>query len=108
MESVNKESMQVFLDAFASTLTGEQRVMLVMDQAGWHKGLVVPKNLELIFLPPYSPELNPVERLWKYIKDAILKNRIYDTIGDLEIELSKFVSSISNETIKSVCNCSYV
>jgi transposase len=42
-----------------------------MDGAGWHKSknLIIPKNIQVVFLPPYSPQLNPVERLWKFIKE---------------------------------------
>ncbi len=44
--------------------------ILIMDGAGWHKSknLVIPKNIQIILLPPYCPELNPVKRLWRYIK----------------------------------------
>ena len=45
-------------------------MVLVLDQAGWHlaKALQVPPNMTLLHLPPYSPELNPVERLWAYLE----------------------------------------
>ncbi len=54
--------------------------ILIMDQAGWHKsrGLRVPDNLTILYLPPYSPELNPVERLWAYLRDHFPSNRAYD------------------------------
>ena len=43
--------------------------ILIMDGAGWHssKNLIIPKNIQIVILPPYCPELNPVERLWRYI-----------------------------------------
>ena len=54
---------------FCSQSLGVREVFLVMDCASWHKskGLKIPENITIIYLPPYSPELNPVERLWLYI-----------------------------------------
>jgi transposase len=53
-------------------------VKLLVDGAGWHKAkdLAVPKNIKIIILPPYSRELNPIERLWQHIKDNVLKNHL--------------------------------
>ena len=81
MPYVNSTCMNVFLDHMEKELDGEE-ILLVMDGAGWHKskGLKIPKNIEIIYLPPYSPELNLVERLWSHIKDNVLKNRIYDNL----------------------------
>ncbi|MDZ5761744.1 IS630 family transposase domain protein [Candidatus Cyrtobacter comes] len=60
--------MQVFIEEFAKHV--KENIILVMDGAGWHKGLKIPGNIEILYLSPYSPELNPVERLWQYIKAA--------------------------------------
>jgi transposase len=59
--------------------------------------------------PPYSPELNPVEKLWQYIKDHPKKNRVYDTLKDLEEKICEFIKNDLNpEIIKSVCNVRYI
>ena len=71
-------------------------------------GLEIPSNIDIIYLPPYSPELNPVKRLWQYLKDVVLKNKIYESIGKLEDAVADFISTITTEIIKSVCNYSYV
>jgi len=105
-DSVNKDTMQIFLDEFAKTINRD--VILVMDNAGWHKSLNVPDNVEIVFLPPYSPELNPVERLWKYIKDNILKNQIFESLNILENAVADFVRNLSKETISSICTCNYI
>ena len=60
---------------------------LVMDQAGWHTAdnLKIPDNITILALPPYSPELNPVERVWEYLKERYLSHRLhndYDAIVD--------------------------
>lgn len=84
---VNTEAMQVFLDRFAQTIGEDEHVAMVLDRAGWHgaKALVVPDNITLVALPPYAPELNPVERVWLYLKERFLSHRLhadYDAIAD--------------------------
>ena len=70
--------MQAFLDAFAETIGDDEHVALVLDGAGWHSGktLRVPSNVTLVPLPAYSPELNPVERVWLYLKERFLSMRL--------------------------------
>src|ERR671923_262716 len=63
-----------------SAYTPDEHVALVLDQAGWHgaKALTVPDSMTLVPLPPYSPELNPVERVWLYLKERFLSHRLLD------------------------------
>ncbi len=71
---------------FISEEAGDHvHVVLVLDQAGWHmaKRLKILKNVTLLYLPAYSPELNPVERLWGYMKSHYLSNRGYKDYDDL-------------------------
>lgn len=107
--NVNTDCMNIFLEQMSQYLR-TQEAFLVMDCASWHKSknLKVPKNINIIYLPPYSPELNPVERLWLYIKQNILRNKIYDTIALLEGALCKFIASLSHSTIKQLCNAAYL
>lgn len=81
-----------------------------MDGAGWHKSdkLKFPANIRIIIQPPYSPELNPIEKLWQYIKDHTIKNRIYKTLLELENKICKFIQTLTPEIIKTVCGVSYV
>ena len=79
--------MQLFLDKFAATIAEDEHVAMVLDRAGWHgaKALAVPANITLVPLPPYAPELNPVERVWLYLKERFLSHRLhadYDAIAD--------------------------
>jgi transposase len=87
LPEVSTEAMQTFLDGFATRLPPEVHAVIVLDQAGWHgaKALRVPNAVTLVPLPPYSPELNPVERLWLYLRERFLSLRIfpdYDAIVD--------------------------
>ena len=57
--------------------------VLVLDQAGWHTSLKlrVPENISLLSLPPYAPELNPVEQVWAYLRANFLGHRIWNVSG---------------------------
>ena len=63
-------TMRLFLAEFAAALPEDVHAVLVLDGAGWHgaRALTVPPNITLVPLPPYSPELNPVERIWLYLR----------------------------------------
>jgi transposase len=78
LPDANTKTMSLFLAAFAGQLKPGIHAVLVLDQAGWHgaKRLEVPKNVTLLHLPPYSPELNPVERVWLYLRERFLSNRV--------------------------------
>jgi len=106
---VNTEMMQIYLDELSQSL-GEKEIILIMDQAGWHKSkaLVVPKNVDIWFLPPYSPELNPVERLWKMIKRNTLHNRLYDSLKQLEKAVVEYFDTLNSEVLMKLCTCSYI
>ena len=87
MPEVNTAAMQQFLDRFAATIGDDEHVAMILDQAGWHgaRALNVPANITLVPLPPYSPELNPVERIWLHLKARFLSHRLlhdYDAIVD--------------------------
>lgn len=82
---VDTETMSMFLKTVARRHQDEFIVM-VMDQAGWHiaQALKVPKNMKILFLPPYSPELNPAEHLWKDIREKEFANRAFSSMNAAE------------------------
>ena len=84
MPYVNIEAMNKHL-AVIGEKAGASHVLLVMDQAGWHtsKRLKIPGNITIIDLPAYSPELNPIELMWKYLREHYLSNRIYKHYNEL-------------------------
>ena len=79
-------------------------VILVLDNAGWHVSgdLVVPPGVELAFLPPYTPELQPAERLWPLTNEAVA-NKHFATLKDLDAALSERCRTLADmpETIKA-------
>jgi hypothetical protein len=78
LPEVSTAAMDVFLAELGRAVPAGTHAALVLDGAGWHvsEGLSVPANLTLVPLPPYSPELNPVERVWEYLRDRWLSHRV--------------------------------
>lgn len=90
-----------------------RNITMIMDGAGWHKDksylLKGTKRIKIILQPPYSPELNPVEKLWQYIKDYTIKNKVYDDIEDLKDRVCEFINTnLTQKIIKSTCNVNYI
>ena len=75
----------------------------MIDNAGFHatKNIKIPENIFLLRIPPYSPELNPSEQIWQYIKHKY-KNQIFKTMKDLKEWLYETVGNMDIETIKSI------
>jgi len=78
---VNIEAMNLHLVEISTKVTPGAHAVLVLDGAGWHTTgarLAVPPNLTLLRLPPYAPELNPVENVWAYLRSNKLSNRVFE------------------------------
>ena len=77
--------MNLHLVEIAQTVEPDTHAVLLVDQAGWHLStrLVVPPNITIIVLPPKSPELNPVENVWQFMRDNWLSNRVFKSYDDL-------------------------
>jgi transposase len=104
---VNVATMDAFLEHFSHELPADVHAVLVLDRAGWHtaKSLKVPANVTLVHLPPKSPELNPVENLWHYLRSHYWSNRLYKTWEDLKaaaIDAWRRVCLVP-ELVKSIC-----
>lgn len=86
MPEVSTAAMQIYLDNFAETIAPDEHAVMVLDQAGWHgaNALEVPDRITLLALPARSPELNPVERLWLYLKERFLSHRLLDDYAAIE------------------------
>jgi len=108
--TVDTALMQQFLAGLSGTLAPDEHAVLVLDQAGWHvaKALRVPDNLTLLFLPPYSPELNPAERLWAWLRSHQLANRVYANYQELLSETDRAWLALDADTIRSICHCPWI
>ena len=85
MTRLDTAAMNLFLAELGQAVAPGAHGIVLMDKAGWHTSgdLVVPKNLSLVFLPPYSPELNPIERLWLHLRDNRLSHCVFQTTGEI-------------------------
>jgi transposase len=85
---VDADIMSLFLKQVSERYVDEH-VVMILDQAGWHKArrLKKPPNITLYWLPPYSPELNPVEHLWDDIREKWFHNRLFASIEGVEDQL---------------------
>jgi len=98
MPHVNGDCMQIFIDEVA-TRHQDSRIVMVMDNAGWHRNqsLKIPDNIRMLNLPPYSPELNPVEHIWDDLREKSFHNRVFDSIDSLEDHLEIALLSMEND-----------
>ncbi len=81
----NAQSMALHLAEISRTVAPGAHGIVTLDRAGWHiaHDLAIPGNLSLIHLPSRSPELNPVENIWQYLRQTCLSNRVFDTYDDI-------------------------
>lgn len=108
---VGSDAMQLHLDEISKNVTPGKHAVLIMDRASWHTTgqLVVPKNISFLFLPPYSPELNPIEQVWSYLRQHWLSNRAFD---DFDAILDACTNAwqifiAQSELIQSICTRSW-
>lgn len=97
LPKVNTHCMQIFLDEVALRHP-DDHIVMVLDGAGWHssKKLVAPSNMRLLPLPPYAPELNPVEHLWDELREKCLHNKAFNSIDTLEDDLAMGLLAMEN------------
>lgn len=107
---VNTETFNQFLRIVSQEAEPEDHLVLIMDQAGWHRsnGLRLPDNITILLLPPYSPELNPVENLWHYLKSHYLSNRAFRDYDDIREAGVHAYRALTKQRIRSVCRCPYL
>lgn len=108
MPHCNTDNFQIYLDEFSLQKPKEFKI-IVLDNGAFHhaRRLNIPNNIALIFLPPYSPELNPAEQMWRLIKDK-MSMRIYPTLEHLSNHLQEVIRNLVNvDTVKSVCGYSF-
>jgi len=104
IEGVSCKIFELYLNEFSKHKPEEFKI-LVIDNAGFHstKNIQIPENIYLLNIPPYCPELNPCEQVWKYIKQRF-KNQVFQDLDKLKLWLYEMVKSMSNSTIKSICS----
>ena len=109
---LNTDTVNVFFEQFKKEVDSGVHVFMIWDQAGFHtsKKVNVPDNVTIVPLPPYSPQLNPIEKLWQYLRHHHWSNRVYDGYDHLRraVNDSWHKVCLKPEKIKSICRAKYV
>lgn len=108
MPRCTTDTFQLFLHEFSKQQPNEYKIM-VLDNGAFHKAksLKIPDNIFLLFLPPYSPELNPAEKIWQHIKRKFT-NKHFKTLGEISSFFSETIEQLSPNMIKSICAYQYI
>ncbi len=110
--NLNTTVVNVFLQLFSQSIGEDEHAVMVWDGAGFHtsRSLVVPPNITLVKLPPYSPELNPIENLWHYLKSHYWSNHAYADYHALEhATMTAWRHAVlDTELVKTVCAATFL
>lgn len=108
LPACNSEMFQLYLDEFSKTNPLEYKI-IVLDNGAFHKAksLIIPENISLLFLPPYSPELNPAEKIWQFIKRKFT-NKYFQSLDEISIFFQDVIPTLEPDLIKSICGYKYI
>ena len=103
MPYCNTECMNLYLQELSKQFPNDC-ILLAADNAAWHraKALVVPDNIQIFPLLPYTPELNPIEQIWKELRKRGFKNEAFASLEKVVDRLCDTINSLSPETVKSI------
>lgn len=108
---VNTDCMQLFLSE-VSARHPDERIVMVVDGVGWHRSdaLKVPANIYLLKLPPYAPELNPIEHVWDELREKFFHNQVFNSLDALEDHLAKALHKLEQdcETMASIVSWHWI
>jgi transposase len=108
MPHCNSTNFQHFLNEFSKERVHEYKI-IVLDNGAFHKSktLTIPENIGLIFLPPYSPELNPAEKIWANLKRKFA-NKFCKTLDDVSQFISESIITLDKNVVRKTCDYQYV
>ena len=110
-EKMDTENMSRFLKQVSETYD-QHFIVMVLDGAPSHRGkaLEVPGNMALVFLPPYSPELNPVEQLWNILRRDYFANRVFDSLHAAILQAEHGLANMASnkQALKSLTNWPWI
>ncbi|WP_438712756.1 IS630 family transposase [Aquimarina muelleri] len=107
-DGVSKAAFIAYLQDLSLYKPKELKIVII-DNAAFHstKNIQLPENIILLPIPPYSPELNPAEKMWQHFKDKIAM-KMYKSINDLEIKITELLSETTKQQTKSITSFEYV
>ena len=108
LPDLNAESFQLFVDAFAEAFSDSLNILL-LDNSGAHTAqrLTLPANVRLVFLPPYCPELNPIERVWRDLKDDLAWQQFL-SVDAQQDDVSQLLRAYDAATLQSLTGYAYL
>ena len=103
MPYCNTECMQTYLNELSKEFRNDI-IVLICDGAAWHKSgkLKIPDNMAILFIPPYTPEMNPIEQIWKELRARGFCNEIFASLGKVVDRLCETINHLAKETIISI------
>lgn len=109
MPYCNTVCMNLFLEKLSETYSNDY-IIMAADGAAWHKSkeLKIPENIEIFYIPPYTPEMNPVEQIWRELRTQGFKNELFTTLEKVVDRLCDTINSLSNSVVKSITNRNWI
>lgn len=103
-DKVNADSIKVFLKSLRNRHAAGEKIHLIWDNVGYHKSKEVKSfakqlNIRIHYLPPYSPNLNPIERLWKMMHEEVTYNQYYEKFSDFQDAVFGFFKKIGRQKV---------
>lgn len=108
MPDCNANTFQIFLNEFSGKFPHEFKILL-LDNGAFHKAekLIVPEDIALLFIPPYSPELNPAEKIWWKMKRAF-SGKLHKTLDNVSEFITNEVNILTGDQVKSISRFDYI
>jgi putative transposase len=106
---LNSDMFQIFIDEFSKKY-GDTINIMVVDNGRYHiaRALEIPRNVEFVFLPPYSPELNPIEKLWQFIKDKLASVGVFKNLEEVQKKVEDILSRLTSSEVQSITGYQYI
>ena len=109
MPYCNTDCMNLFLLDLSNEYKNDV-IVLVCDGARWHNsnGLKIPDNIEILHIPPYTPEMNPIEQIWEEIREKGFRNECFQTLDKVVDRLCDTICALSFDTIMSITHRDWI
>ncbi len=103
MPYCNTDCMNIFMNELSKRFSNDE-ILMVCDGAAWHKSkaMVVPNNIKLLNIPPYTPEMNPIEQIWRELRTQGFRNEVFSTLEKVVDRLCVTINNLTPETISSI------
>jgi putative transposase len=109
MPQCNSRCMNIYLKKLSEQYA-DDKIILCVDNARWHISTIlsIPKNIEIVTLLPYTPEMNPIEQIWKEIRKRGFRNEIFHTLNKVADRLCATICTLTNDIIKSITHRDWI